>query len=220
MNKKHNKSYRSLKRMRQYISKTKRIQRSNKNKKSSLANGHNNKTKVVEKRRRLRHIVQRGGIWNPFSSCRSCRPTYRIPEGWSMIPESSPNGIPEYVAPATFRTIKSEYTWVKNPLSAGGHNYGNNTNNSLEPISYPYSYILEYNHIHNNTQPDIFVLSNFKFDLRVRNNMTMTAMPRSDGVVIDLTPIQIYCVRNEDIRNMNHGRLTVGEVLAAAAAAM
>ena len=61
MNKKRNKSYRSLKNMRRHVEKTKRRQYSNKNKKSTLINVRNNKTKVVEKRRRLRRIVQRGG---------------------------------------------------------------------------------------------------------------------------------------------------------------
>ena len=61
MNKKRNKSYRSLKNMRRHVEKTKRRHYSNKNKKRTLTNIHNNKTKVVEKRRRLRRIVQRGG---------------------------------------------------------------------------------------------------------------------------------------------------------------
>jgi len=196
MNKKHNKSYRSLKRMRQYISKTKRIQRSNKNKKSSLANGHNNKTKVVEKRRRLRHIVQRGGLppgWTEHTDSASGRNYYfnssTDQSSWEDpdVYKGGPPGPLDTHQPYTHSaaaaggdvaysaTTSKKYRWVHETQPVKGQNFAAAADWDL--LDYHYQDTLE--QAFASKKPGIIEIGDVRFDIRDPQNMTMTYKTRN-----------------------------------------
>ena len=199
MNKKHNKSYRSLKNMRQHISKTKRIQHSNKNKKRTLTNGRNNKTKFVEKRRRLRHIVQRGGLppgWTEHTDPDSGRIYYfNTSTGQSAweYPVVDPVGFYKGSPPGPLDTYtyqpdthiaaaaagggdaysannSKKYSWVRETQPVKGQNFAAGGGTDL--LGPYYDKILEPKFA--SKYHGTFDVGDFGFDLRDPENMTMT----------------------------------------------